>query len=51
MHKKHGIKLTESKIEPILLVQTRVPAGLGKSQNKGNGMGKRVWKHGTENAN
>lgn len=40
MHKKHGIKLTESKMEPVLLVQTRVPGGVGKSQNKGKGMGK-----------
>lgn len=28
MHKKHGIKLTEGKMEPVLLVQTRVPGGV-----------------------
>ena len=39
MHKKHGIKLTESKMEPVLLVQTMVPGGVGKSQNKGKGLG------------
>lgn len=39
MHKKHGIKLAASKMEPLLLVQTRVPGGVGKSQNKGKGMG------------
>lgn len=47
MHKKHGIKLTESKTEPVLLVQTRVPGGVGKSQNKGKGMGRtnvETWK-------
>lgn len=47
MHKKHGIKLTESKMEPVLLVQTRVPGGVGKSQNKGKGMGRtnvETWK-------
>lgn len=47
MHKEHGIKLTKSKMEPVLLVQTRVPAGVGKSQNKGKGMGRtsvETWK-------
>lgn len=39
VHKKHGIKLTESKMEPVLLVQTMVPGGVGKSQNKGKGLG------------
>lgn len=39
MHKKHGIKLTESKMEPLLLVQTMVPGRVGKGQNKGKGMG------------
>lgn len=47
MHKKHGIKLTENKMEPVLLEQTRVPAGVGKSHNKGKGMGRTsvdTWK-------
>lgn len=52
MHKKRGIKLTESKTEPLLLVQTRVPGGVGKGQNKGKDMWEeRMWKHGRENAN
>lgn len=44
---KHGIKLAENKMEPVLLGQTRVPAGMGKSQNKGKGMGRtsvETWK-------
>jgi len=47
VHKKHGIKLAESKTEPVLLVQTRVPGRVGKSQNKGKGMGRTnvdTWK-------
>lgn len=36
--KRKRVKLTERKMEPVLLVQTRVPGGLG-SQNKGKGMG------------
>lgn len=39
MHKKHGIKLTKSKIEPGLLVQTRVPGG-GEESKQGQGYGK-----------
>lgn len=37
MQGEHGIKLSWSVMEPILLVQTRVPAGDGESQNKGKG--------------
>lgn len=50
MHKK-SIKLTERKIEPVLLVQTRVPGGWGKSQNKGKGIGRANMKTWKENAN
>lgn len=31
---------SQSRMEPILLVQTRVPGGVGKSQNGGKGMGR-----------
>lgn len=46
MHKKHGIKLFESRMEPVLLVQTRVQEG-GESQNRGKGMGRTnvdIWR-------
>lgn len=47
MHKKHGIELNKSKMDPVLLVQTKVPGGLGQSQNKGKGKGRTnvdTWK-------
>lgn len=44
MHQKHGSELTESKTEPVLLAQTRVPGGVGKSQNKGKG----IWRTSVE---
>ncbi len=38
---------SQSKTEPVLLVQTRVPGGVGRSQNKGKGVGRmnvETWK-------
>lgn len=37
MHGKHGIKLWWSVMEPVLLVQTRVPAGDGGESKQGQG--------------
>lgn len=47
MHEKHGLEIADSKMQPVLLVQTRVPGRVGKSQNKGKGMGRMnvdTWK-------
>lgn len=50
MHKKHGIKLTESKMEPGLLVQTRVPGRGARGRVKtrarvyGKGTNVETWK-------
>lgn len=40
VHKKHGIKLTESKMEPVLLVQTMVPGGGWEESKQGQGFGR-----------